>query len=66
MTTKSSSTYNILSISYNEDGELNSIKMPYVVTPAGIRFCEELTVNGVAMQEFRFDETSGEMASIDG
>lgn len=64
--TKSSSTYNILSISYNEDGELNSIKMPYVVTPAGIRFYEELTVNGVAMQEFRFDETSGEMASIDG
>jgi len=58
--------YNRLSISYLEDEKVVSVDMSYVVSPSGIRFHEPLTINGITIQEFTFNETSNQMESTDG
>ena len=39
---------------------------PYIYTPAGIRFYQDVTIHGVTMRELLFDEQTQNLATTDG
>lgn len=55
-----------LSMSYEEDGELKEIGVPYIVTPTGFKFYRTLDIGGVPVDELIYKESEKALVSPDG
>jgi hypothetical protein len=46
-------------------GDDNPVEAPFIYTPTGIRFYEPVTLAGLTMQDFAFDESTETFSSVD-